>query len=69
MLIRKDGRVISAHAVAGPPEAYKACEDAVRKWVFKPYFILDKPGEVEQKTECRNNYARKFVLVLAAAHC
>ena len=55
MVIGKDGRVISAHAVSGPPEAYKACEDAVRKWVFKPYFILDKPVEVDQKTECQNN--------------
>ena len=55
MVIGKDGRVISAHAVSGPPEAYKACADAVRKWVFKPYFILDKPVEVEQKTGCSNN--------------
>jgi hypothetical protein len=55
MVIGKDGRVISAHAVSGPPEAYKGCEDAVRKWVFKPYLILDKPVQVEQKTECRNN--------------
>jgi len=55
MVIGKDGRVISAHAVSGPPEAYKACEDAVRKWVFNLYFMLDKPVEVEQKTECRNN--------------
>ncbi len=55
MVIGKDGRVISAHAVSGPPEAHKACEDAVRKWVFKPYFVLDKPVEVEQKTGCSNN--------------
>jgi hypothetical protein len=55
IVIGKDGHVISAHAVSGPPEGYKACEAAVRKWVFKPYLVLDKPVEVEQKVECRNN--------------
>ena len=49
IVIGKDGHVISAHAVSGPPEGYKACEDAVRKWIFPPYLVLDKPVEVEQK--------------------
>lgn len=39
MLVRKDGHVISAHGIAGPPEGYKACENAVKK----------------QKFECGNN--------------
>jgi len=52
IVIGKNGHVISAHGVSGPPEGYKACEDAVRKWVFKPYLVLDKPVEVEQKVEC-----------------
>ena len=55
IVIGKDGHVVSAHAVSGPPEGYKACEDAVRKWVFKPYLMLDKPVEVEQKVGCGNN--------------
>ncbi len=55
IVIGKDGHVVSAHAVSGPPEGYKACEDAVRRWVFKPYLVLDKPVEVEQKVECSNN--------------
>jgi hypothetical protein len=55
IVIGKDGHVISTHPVSGPPEALKACEDAVRKWVFKPYLVLDKPVEVEQKVECSNN--------------
>jgi hypothetical protein len=55
IVIGKDGRVVSAHATSGPPEAYKAGEDAVRKWVFKPYLVLDKPVEVEQKVELSNN--------------
>jgi hypothetical protein len=49
IVIGKDGHVISAHAVSGPPEGYNACENAVRKWIFPPYLVLDKPVEVEQK--------------------
>jgi hypothetical protein len=52
IVVGKDGHVISAHAYSGPPEGYKACENAVRKWIFKPYLVLDKPVEVEQKVEC-----------------
>ena len=55
IVIGKDGHVISARGVSGPPEAFKACEDAARKWVFKPYLVLNKPVEVEQKAECSNN--------------
>ena len=52
IVVGKDGHVLSAHGVSGPPEGYKACENTVRKWVFKPYLVLDKPVEVEQKVEC-----------------
>jgi len=55
IVVGKDGHVVSAHAVSGPQEGYKACENAVRKWVFKPYLVLDKPVEVEQKVGCSNN--------------
>jgi hypothetical protein len=54
-VIGKNGHVISAHAVSGPPEAYKWCEAVIRSWVFKPFFVLDKPVEVEQKTSCTYN--------------
>jgi hypothetical protein len=54
-VIGKDGHVINAHAVSGPPEAYKACENEARKLVFKPYLVLDKPVEVEQKIMFSNN--------------
>ena len=54
IVIGKDGHVISAHAVSGPPKGYKACEGAVRKLVFKPYLVLDKPVEVEEKIVCSN---------------
>ena len=55
VVIGKDGHVVSAHAVSGPTEGYKACEDSARKWVFKPYLILDKPSEVEARISCSNN--------------
>jgi hypothetical protein len=55
VVIGKDGHVVSAHGVSGPPEGYKACEDSVRKWVFKPYLILGEPVEVEAKLLCANN--------------
>lgn len=57
IVIGKDGRVITAHAVSGPPEGYKACEDAVRKWTFAPYLVSGKPVEVEQKVQC--SYAHR----------
>jgi Gram-negative bacterial TonB protein C-terminal len=55
IVVGKDGHVISAHAISGLPEGYKACENAVRKWIFKPYLVLDKPVEVEQTVEYSNN--------------
>jgi hypothetical protein len=55
VVIGKDGHVVSAHGVSGPAEGYKACEDSARKWIFKPYLILDKPVEVETRILCSNN--------------
>jgi|ERR1700722_2930645 len=55
VVIGKDGHVVSVHGVSGPAEGYKACEDSVRKWVFKPYLILGEPVEVEAKILCSNN--------------
>jgi hypothetical protein len=51
-VVGKDGRVVSMHAVGGPPEGQRACEEAVRKSLFAPYFVLDKPVEVETKIVC-----------------
>jgi len=55
IVIGKDGHVLNARGISGPSEAYKACEDAVRKWVFQPFFVLDQPVEVEQNVEFRFN--------------
>ena len=61
MLVGKDGHVISGHGIAGPPEGYKACENAVKKMVFQPFLVLDKPVEVEQKFE-RGNIRQLLLL-------
>jgi len=49
IVLGKDGRVISAKAVSGPPEYFKICEKAAKKWIYPVYRVLDKPVEVEQK--------------------
>ncbi|WP_260741242.1 energy transducer TonB [Tunturiibacter lichenicola] len=54
IVIGKDGHVVSAQAVSGPSDAYKAAENAVRKWVFEPYLVLGEPSEVETKVQLSN---------------
>jgi len=49
IVIGKDGHVLSAHALSNNAEEAKLCEDAVRKWIFAPYLVTDKPVEVESK--------------------
>lgn len=46
-VIGKDGRVIEATAGDGPDNVRKAVLDAVWKYRFRPYLILDQPVEVE----------------------
>lgn len=55
IVIGKDGHVISARGISGPLQGYKACEDSVRKWIFPPYLVINKPVEVEEKVLCSNN--------------
>lgn len=55
IVIGKDGHVLSAHAISGPPEAFKAAEKAAREWTFRPYLVLGVPVEVEQTVEFSNN--------------
>jgi hypothetical protein len=51
ILIGKDGHVLSAQGISGPPEAYKGSEEAARKWVYPPFLVLGKPVEVEEKIQ------------------
>jgi outer membrane biosynthesis protein TonB len=48
IVIGKDGHVISTRGVSGPPEAYRACEDAAKQYAFEPFLVLDKPVEVQR---------------------
>jgi hypothetical protein len=54
IVIGKDGRVMSAHADSGPPEAYKAAEAAARKWRYQPYVVAGEPTDVETKVQFQN---------------
>ena len=56
IVVGKDGHVKSAHAVSGPAEAYKFCEEAARKWEFLPYRVLDTPVEVETKLSFQKHF-------------
>ena len=49
VVVGKNGHVVSAQAISGPPEAHKAAESAVRKWVFPPYLVVGEPVEAETK--------------------
>jgi hypothetical protein len=55
VLIGKDGHVKEAHAISGPPAAYKAAENSVKKWTFRPYRVLGQPVEVELHTQLNSN--------------
>ena len=46
-VVGKDGRVIQADAVDGPAELRGPAVEAMRKYRFRPFLVLDKPVEVE----------------------
>lgn len=50
-VVGKDGSVIEATANDGPEELRKAVLEAVRKYRFRPYLLLDQPVEVENQIE------------------
>jgi protein TonB len=47
LTISRDGHVIEVRALAGPQLLEKAAEDAIRQWVFKPYFLAGEAVEVQ----------------------
>jgi hypothetical protein len=55
VVVGKNGHVIEAHAIEGPPEAFKAAENGVRKWMFQPYLVMGEPEEAETKVMLSNN--------------
>lgn len=54
VVVGKNGHVLSAQAVTGPPDAHKAAEAAVRKWVFPPYLVVGEPVEAETRVTIQN---------------
>jgi len=50
-VVGKDGSVIEATATDGPEDLRKTVLEAVRKYKFRPYLVLDQPVEVENTIE------------------
>lgn len=50
-VVGKNGRVISAQAISGPPDIQKVAVRAMRQYRFRPFLILDQPIEVEGTME------------------
>jgi periplasmic protein TonB len=46
-LIGKDGTVQNLHVVSGHPMLTGAAMDAVKQWLYKPYYLNGEPVEVE----------------------
>jgi periplasmic protein TonB len=46
-LINRDGRIEQINVVKGHPMLVKAAVDAVSQWLYRPYYLNDKPVEVE----------------------
>ena len=46
-VISPEGRIEQAQVVAGSPLLSKAALDAIQQWRYRPYYLNDKPVEVE----------------------
>jgi TonB family protein len=51
LTIGKDGHVINQQAVSGPSDLQRSAIDSVRKWVFRPFWLMGEPLEVESTIE------------------
>jgi TonB family protein len=49
--IGKDGTIIAARAISGPPVLRQAAVDSVLRWKFRPFLVLGEPVEVETQFE------------------
>jgi TonB family protein len=45
-LVGKEGNVLSARVVSGPPLLREAALKAVEKWQYRPYFVSGKPAVI-----------------------
>jgi periplasmic protein TonB len=46
VVVGKDGTIMDARAISGPPMLVGAALDAVRKWVYRPTLLNGQPVEV-----------------------
>lgn len=51
VVVGKDGHVIDARALDGPKELQELAVEIARKWVYRPFLILDEPTELEMQIE------------------
>ncbi len=47
IVVGTDGRVKDVRVIAGHPLLAPAAVDAVKTWLYKPYYVNDKPTEME----------------------
>ena len=51
--IAKNGRIVKAHAVTGPPVLRVAAEDALKQWRYQPTLLNGNPVEAKAVVEFR----------------
>jgi protein TonB len=57
-VISTEGRIEQAQVVSGSPWLSKAALDAIQQWRYRPYFLNDKPVEVETEITVMFNLTR-----------
>jgi hypothetical protein len=62
VLVDYDGKVKSASRIAGDPVLADCAIPAVQQWEFKPYFIHDKPVQVESRVVMK--FSKKRVQIV-----
>lgn len=57
-VISTEGRIEQAQVVSGSPLLSKAALDAIQQWRYRPYYLNDKPVEVETEITVMFNLTR-----------
>ncbi len=56
--IGRDGRIVKAAAISGPPLLRQAATDAVRQWIYKPTTLNGQAVEVVTQVDVTFNLNR-----------